>query len=154
MITYEYTIGTVKTKTINGVDNVIYAVNWSKCGMDEDGTKGYYGVSTSIPESLIDTTSSGFIAYDELTKEVVINWIEAYTNAEEVNKEIFRQIEDKKANSKEVPEYLLPWNKDNPDFPGYKVLDSQGWVVTDNPYGGVWVEGPEGEKVFEDEITS
>lgn len=154
MITYEYIIGTVRTKTINGVDDVIYAVNWSKCGTDENGIKGYFGVSTSIPDSLIDTTSSGFVAYEELTKEMVIGWIEAYANIEDADREILSQIEEKKANSKEVPEYLLPWNKDNPDFPGYKILDSQGWVATENPYGGVWVEGPNGEKVFEDEITS
>ena len=134
MITYSWDIATLTTKIFNGVENVVCGVNWSKIGTDEEGTRGVYSIATNFEDELLNTDSEDYITYENLTAEKVIEWITALNDMDDVDSYISDQIQQAKSKKTQVPAYMLPWNKDNPDFPSYMVLDSEGWVATDNPY--------------------
>ena len=74
--TYNWRINALDTKIHeNDLDNVIYTVHWSFIGQDDSeepvsvSSIGTLGVQYNPEEP--------FIAYDDLTKEDVVGWLEA-----------------------------------------------------------------------------
>ncbi len=69
-------------------------VRWKKTGTDENGTTGEFQGATplSAPEA------EGFTAYEDLTKEQVLGWVQAVvvgTYEQHVNEQIQKQITKK-----------------------------------------------------------
>lgn len=106
---YKWEIWNLSKKTINGVDEVIFNVVWSKIGVDSNGLVGEYKISTDL---VIDETLSkdeNFIEFETLTKETIVSWIKNLMNEEEVNSYIFDQIQLQKDNISVVPYGEFPW---------------------------------------------
>jgi hypothetical protein len=73
-ITYTWEITNLrKAPQLNGMNNVLVHVRWKKTGTDENGTTGEFQGATplSAPEA------EGFTAYEDLTKEQVLGWVQA-----------------------------------------------------------------------------
>lgn len=91
----------------------IISVNWCKTGTDENGVTGeFFGVSEF---KLADISPEEFVPYEELTEEIVIEWIkDKIFDTDYVDRMIVQQIEKKK--NAEYP-INLPWienpNKSN-----------------------------------------
>lgn len=94
-ITYTWDITNLrKAPTLNGMNDVLVHVRWSKTGTDENGTTGVFQGATPLtaPEA------EGFTAYEDLTKEQVLGWIQAIvvgSYEQHVNEQIQKQITKK-----------------------------------------------------------
>lgn len=106
MINYTYNIGAITKKTINGIENAISHVVWEKVGVDENGHRGVFKIATEFDTSEVGISTS-FISYENLTKEIIISWIESVTDEEQVNGDILEEIQ--KSIDNEVQVYEFPW---------------------------------------------
>jgi hypothetical protein len=97
-----------KAPTLEGMNNVIVHVRWTKTGTDENGTTGVFQGAT--PLSL--PASGSFTPYEELTKEQVLGWVQAVvvgTYEQHVNEQIQKQITKKNDPWSDVTE--TPWGQ-------------------------------------------
>lgn len=107
-ITYKWEVTGIKVASVNETPNVIVQTYWKKTGTDEDGNEGSFSGATPFSsDSMPENTT--FIPFDELTEEIVLEWIKAivvgaYEN--HVNEQILKQINDKK---NPVVDATLPW---------------------------------------------
>ena len=91
-ITYTWDITNLrKAPTLNGMNDVLVHVRWTKTGTDENGTTGVFQGATplSAPQA------EGFTTYEDLTKEQVLGWIQAIvvgSYEDHVNEQILKQI--------------------------------------------------------------
>lgn len=106
MINYTYNIGAITKKTINGIENAIFHVVWEKVGVNENGHRGVFRIATEFDTSEVGISES-FIPYENLTKEIIISWIESVTDEEQVNGVILEGIQ--KSIDNEVQVYEFPW---------------------------------------------
>jgi len=94
-ITYTWEITNLrKAPQLDGMQNVLVHVRWKKIGTDENGTTGEFQDATplSAPQA------EGFTAYEDLTKEQVLGWVQAVvvgTYEQHVNEQIQKQITKK-----------------------------------------------------------
>jgi len=94
-ITYTWEITNLrKAPQLDGMQNVLVHVRWKKIGTDENGTTGEFQGATplSAPQA------EGFTAYEDLTKEQVLGWVQAVvvgTYEQHVNEQIQKQITKK-----------------------------------------------------------
>lgn len=107
MIKYTWRINTITKKTISDTDSVIFNVVWEKFGIDEDGHSGVYKISTRLNTS--DINSDNFIAYEDLSEDIVIGWIKSVINEEEVDKYIQNEIKRAKDKEIQVENGNFPW---------------------------------------------
>ena len=91
-ITYTWEITNLrKAPQLDGMNDVLVHVRWKKIGTDENGTTGEFQGATplSAPEA------EGFTAYENLTKEQVLGWVQAVVVGQyeqHVNEQIQKQI--------------------------------------------------------------
>ena len=73
-IEYTWEIKSLKTKDEGSYQDIVRFVHWTKTGVDENGKIGVFTgtlpMLTDIPEEY------QFIPYTELTKEIVLNWVQ------------------------------------------------------------------------------
>jgi len=102
-ITYTWEITNMrKAPQLNGMNNVLVHVRWSKTGTDENGTTGVFQGATPLSAP----NSGSFTAYEDLTKEQVLGWVQAVvvgTYEQHVNEQIQKQI-----TKKNDPQHKLP----------------------------------------------
>lgn len=120
-ITYTWDITNIrKAPQLEGKDNVVVHVRWTKTGTDENGTTGQFQGATPLAAPTGD-----FTPYEELTKEQVLGWVQAVvvgTYEQHVNEQIQKQITKK----------------------------NDPWVdVTEAPWGGTLGSGPAAPAVGE-----
>ena len=120
-ITYTWDITNIrKAPQLEGKDNVVVHVRWTKTGTDENGTTGVFQGATPLAAPTGD-----FTPYEELTKEQVLGWVQAVvvdTYEQHVNEQIQKQITKK----------------------------NDPWVdVTEAPWGGTLGSGPAAPAVGE-----
>jgi len=106
-ITYTWKITSLKTKDEGDHKNAVVQTYWQKIGTDEDGNTGTFSGATPFTSS--DVPDGEFIPFEELTEEIVLNWIknivvDSYEN--HVNEKILQQIIEIKS---PVVEQKLPW---------------------------------------------
>jgi hypothetical protein len=107
--TYTWAFTSVKTKTEGDNIDAVVQTYWTKTGTDEDGNTGVFSGAT--PFTSVDVPEGEFVAFSDLTEEIVLGWIqgvfvdnEPYEN--HVNEQIAKQIDAKK---NPVVEKDLPW---------------------------------------------
>lgn len=71
MTTYTWNIATLERT--NDADNGVVTVHWRLDAVDGDFTSGAYGTESFTP----DPSADGFVAYADLTSEIVVGWVEA-----------------------------------------------------------------------------
>lgn len=78
-ITYSLRVTEMQRKpSLNGLSDVVTLVVWTMTGVDEAGRAASTGASTELPEPQDGQT---FVAFEDLSEETVIGWIEDHTDA-------------------------------------------------------------------------
>jgi hypothetical protein len=103
-ITYNHRVLNISSNpSIDGLTNVITHVQFEYKGINENGTEGIYEQSYYPPLP----NSEDFIPLNELTEEVVWNWILQYYPEETLNTIVQNQI--KEIENPTVVDVSLPW---------------------------------------------
>lgn len=110
-ITYTWKIGSIKKQNTDSLNEVIIQTYWRKIGEDENGNIGTFHGATPFNPETIDPDN--FTAYEDLTQEQVLSWIQAKVVGEyeaHVNQKIQDQINQ---NFNQIEEVNNPFN--NPE---------------------------------------
>lgn len=108
-VTYTWQIKSLKKTNGASLSDVIVGTNWECKGTDENGHTGVFNGATPFELSSVD--SENFVSYENLTEEIVLDWIKGVvvgTYWDHVQMQIIRQIDLKKNPVVEVSN--LPWN--------------------------------------------
>ena len=106
-ITYTWKVTGVKVKDEGANTNAVVQTYWTKTGTDENGNEGTFSGAT--PFTSANVAEGEFVAFDQLTEEMVLSWIQAVVTGgyeEHVNGQIQKQIDQKVT---PVTEPTLPW---------------------------------------------
>lgn len=112
-LTYTWKIKSLKKTSGADLSDVIVGTQWQVTAVDEDGNEGKFDGAT--PFNLSTVNPDNFIAYEDLTEEIVLGWIKSVVVGgywSHVNEQILKQIELKKNPVVEVSE--LPWSPPAP----------------------------------------
>lgn len=105
-ITYTWTVTGIKTTTEGQHENSVIQTYWKKIGTDENGNTGEFAGAT--PFSAANVAPADFIPFNELTEEIVLDWIKAVVVGDyekHVNAQILKSL-----NASAVVEQPLPWD--------------------------------------------
>jgi len=116
-ITYTWKVTSLKTKNEGDNQNAVVQTYWQKIGTDENGNQAVFSgatpfTSTTMPEGNV------FVPFEELTEEVVLEWIKDVVVGSyeaHVNGKIQEQI-DQHINP--VSESQMPWAPASNTAPG------------------------------------
>ena len=88
--TYFWKINAIDCYTLkDGLEKVAYNVHWSYFLTNEEHTVSIIGV-----QSVGEPNAENFVAFEELTEEVVIGWIEAIMDVEKMQENLANQLAD------------------------------------------------------------
>lgn len=107
-MTYAWKITGLKTQDLPLKPAAIVQTYWQKTGTDENGNQGTFSGATPFTIDPIDEDGP-FVAFDQLTEQDVINWIQTVvvgSYEEHVNNKIQEQIQQKIT---PMVEASLPW---------------------------------------------
>lgn len=108
MIVYTWKIHSITKKTIQETSDVVFKVVWEKFGISEDEYAG--SVKSSTTFNIEDIDQNLFVPYEQLTEDIVINWVRNSINEDIINQNIENEIEKLRSNWIQVDEDRLPWN--------------------------------------------
>lgn len=108
MINYTWKIHSLTKRTINTVDSVVFTVVWEKFGIADDGYSGSIKTSTGFDIEDIDTEI--FVPYDQLTEEIIIDWVKNVIDEDSINRGIDTEIEKARSGWMQIDVEKLPWN--------------------------------------------
>lgn len=108
MINYSWKIHSLTKRTINNIESVIFTVVWEKFGIDENGYSG--SIKTTISFNINEIDENSFIPYEQLTEEILIEWVKDFTDEESINKGIETEIEKAKSQWIQINDGEFPWN--------------------------------------------
>lgn len=111
-ITYTWKVKNIKTRDeVNEqggtLPNAVIQTYWEKIGTDEDNNIGTFSGAT--PFTPTNVPDGEFIPFEELTEEIVLNWIQAVvvdSYETHVDEKILQQI---MAVKQPIVEQNLPW---------------------------------------------
>jgi len=106
-VTYTWEVTSLKIKNEGDLEKCVVQTYWKKIGTDENGVEGSFSGATPFTTEGMDP--SAFTAYEDLTEETVLGWIQAVViegYEEHVNGQIQKQI-DEQINV--ISEPALPW---------------------------------------------
>jgi hypothetical protein len=115
-LTYEWKITQIKKTTNDSVDNAIIGTRWEVKGIDENGNDGLFTGAT--PFTLDQINPDNFVPYNELTEEIVLDWIKGYVSGsnretnywDHISDRINTQIKEKTSIISSVEAVNLPWS--------------------------------------------
>ena len=110
-VSYSWKITQMTKKTIGDNDNVVLHVRWELKGTEsETGTSGIFSGAT--PLDFDSSSTDEFVAYGDLTQDIVVGWLENIVTGsywEHVVERIQEQIDKIDDPEEEVQEEALPW---------------------------------------------
>jgi hypothetical protein len=112
---YTWEISSIKRKDTSTLSNIIVQTYWKKIGTDENGNTGSFSGATPFDLSTVDPEN--FVAYENLTEEMVLGWIQSVVVGgyeEHVNEKIAEEI-DKQVNPVTEVTEGFPWSPANPE---------------------------------------
>jgi hypothetical protein len=84
----------LERKSDNGF---VFNVHWRYSFMDsDDSTKTYYADNYGVASYTQDPESENYIPYEDLTEEIVIDWVKASLDMETIEKNLSEKIEQQK----------------------------------------------------------
>jgi hypothetical protein len=115
-LTYEWKITQIKKTTTNGIDDAIIGTRWEVKGIDANANEGLFTGAT--PFTLDQINPDNFIPYNELTEEIVLDWIKEYVSGsnratnywDHISDRINKQIAEKTSTISNVEASNLPWS--------------------------------------------
>lgn len=107
-ITYNWFVSSMQEypTTPDGLDDVVFIVNWRRGASTVVGEKSYY-VDTFGALDVPAPSPEDFTPYEDLTFEQVCGWLEAGLNTEEIDAGLAIQLENKI--NPPVVSLPLPW---------------------------------------------
>lgn len=119
--TYEWSVKQIKKADNSDFTGAIIGTQWKVIGTDDDGVSGHFDGAT--PFKLEHINPDDYTPYEELTEEVVINWVQGVLNSpanatywQHIDEVITKEIDVKRNNIKLVPTELLPWSTGSVDY--------------------------------------
>ena len=112
---YTWEITSIKRKDTSTLSNIIVQTYWKKIGTDENGNTGSFCGATPFDLSTVDPDN--FVAYEDLTEEMVLGWIQSVVVGgyeEHVNEKIAEEI-DKQVNPVTEVTEGFHWSPANPE---------------------------------------
>ena len=103
---YAWSVFSLTKRTIGNHENVITKVIWKKVGYDKDGVKGEFIMATMFDK----LDESNFIKYEDLTQDIIVDWIKQSMDEESIDKEIIKHIQRNRDQEMEVDFEDMPWN--------------------------------------------
>lgn len=105
-ITYTLQITGMQKRTETGaIDKIL----WSKIGTNADGVSASYNAVTIYSD--IDTEGEGYIAFDDLTEEVVKGWIESDSQYQSCDPVIENRIQEASIQRTLLGSGEFPWEE-------------------------------------------
>jgi hypothetical protein len=102
---YQWVISQLDTApSEDALTDVVKIVHWRYQATDADYSADVYGAMACATPSDTD-----FTAYDDLTQDQVIEWLEAGLDVDALKENLDKQIEDQK--NPPIVNLPLPWNK-------------------------------------------
>jgi hypothetical protein len=108
---YTWKLTSLKRKDTSDLNNIIVQTYWKKIGTDENGNTGEFSGATPFDLSTVDPTN--FVAYEDLTEEMILGWIQSVVVGDyerHVNEKIAKQIEEQTSPLTEVTAGNFPWS--------------------------------------------
>ena len=88
--TYKWKINALDAKvSVGGDENVVYTVHWSLIATSEDGEHSTHNIGTHG----VEYDADNFTAYEDLTEEIVIGWLEEGLDVDSIKAGLDAQIE-------------------------------------------------------------
>jgi len=113
-VTYSWGITQMTKKTVGEHENVILHARWELIGTEgTTGTQGRFIGATPID---FDSGSADeFVAFGELTEELVIGWVSASVTGpngywDHISEQIQKKIDEVDDASEEISSEALPWS--------------------------------------------
>ena len=107
-ITYSWKIMSLFKQTVDSLQDVVIRVKYHYVGIDSvSGEQGKFEGVSPLPTP----TQEGFIPFDQLTEQNVIEWLIANVDPTHMQTRIIREIERKLNPEQEVDS--LPWDIGN-----------------------------------------
>jgi hypothetical protein len=114
-LTYEWKLTALRKQNTDTLNNIVVGTQWKIIGTDSDGNTGIFNGAT--PFEAKDVNGDGFIDYQDLTEEIVLEWIKDYVSGvgpsnymNHINEMIQKQIDEVKYSRIDVNENDLPWS--------------------------------------------
>jgi len=102
---YKWVIAQLDTApSLDGLTDVVKTIHWRYQATDAEYFVETYGAMACATPSDTD-----FTAYDDLTQDQVIEWLEAGLDVDALKASVDKQIEDQK--NPPIVNLPLPWNK-------------------------------------------
>lgn len=109
-ITYTWELVSFKKQTVGDLDHVIFQTYWKKIGTDENGLTAFFTGATPFDPAKVDPNN--FTPYEELTQEIVLDWVKSVVVGDyetHVNGRIKADIDKQKNPEVEVGAESFPW---------------------------------------------
>lgn len=103
---YNWKVVKLEAKTINDVQGAIFHASWIKTGINDQGIEGSYQGTTEFNN--LDPLSESFIPFEQLTEEIILDWVKKEINNEYEN--FINELIENEINSKITTyEVNFPW---------------------------------------------
>jgi hypothetical protein len=109
-ISYSWKIISIKRVDTSDLQGVVFQIDWKKIGTDASGDTGEFLGTTNFDPKTVDPEN--FTAFEDLTEERVLGWIEEVVVGDyerQVNARVAEQIENKKIIIHQVSDGKFPW---------------------------------------------
>ena len=109
-LTYTWKLTGLKKTSGANLSNVIVQTYWNVTGKDEDDVEGTFSGAT--PFDLTNVDPGNFVAYEDLTEAMVLDWVKAVVVGgykDHVDQQILKQIDGKKNPVVDVGNNDFPW---------------------------------------------
>ena len=103
-MTYTWKVTSVKVKDEGDNTDAVVQTYWTKTGTDDNGEQGTFSGAT--PFTSVDVPDGEFVAFADLTEEIILGWIQAVVVDEyenHVNQQIQKQIDQRAIAEKDLP---------------------------------------------------
>jgi len=119
--TYEWSVKQIKKADNEDFTGAIIGTQWKLIGTDDDGQFGQFDGAT--PFKLEHINPDDYTPYEELTEEIVVEWIKNVASSsnnptywQHIDEVITKDIYTKRNNIKLVPIESLPWSTASYDY--------------------------------------
>ena len=115
-LTYEWKLTGLRKQDTADLTDLVVGTRWELKGTNENDVFGTFSGAT--PLDLPDADEAGYIAYADLTEEMILSWIQSSVSGsgssnymEHINAQIEKQIKEKVYVTKDVQTNDLPWSE-------------------------------------------
>lgn len=109
-INYSWKIESFLKKDTENLKNVIFSITWTRTAVDSTNNTTTSVSTASVSSTIaleLPVNADGFVPYEKLTEQNIIDWLDENIDQEKLNKRLWDQIE---YNRSLVQPTNFPWN--------------------------------------------